>query len=239
MDMPNRTKEICLAAWMLQPKQANIRLGERGIFGQNEVHPHRNRTGIKKQWSFIAIVLGIAACSFLSYALMDRRYDAASANGQNPLPFPTRFTPSLRPDTAYVPAGTRINIRLKETIRTEEAIAGDRFTAVLYGPLIVGAQFLAPSRSKIMGQLTHARGPGTLGGPAQLAMVLQSLLVNGKGYNLATDPVALARAGRRQPIQRDQEAFGPEAQFTFMLSQPLELPVIRTMGPMAIGGSEP
>jgi hypothetical protein len=185
----------------------------------------------------MAIAFGIAAGCYLSYAFMDQRQAGASANSENPLPYPGSATPPLQPDTAYVSAGTRIHVRLDETISAEKAIAGERFTAVLYGPLIVGSQFLAPSRSKIIGRLAQATEPAVVDGHPQLAMVLQSLLVNGKEYDLQTEPLALTRTGRCQAIQREQETLGPNAQFT--LSQTLELPVIRKMGPMQLEGRGP
>jgi len=226
-------KEMYVATWMLQTKQVDIQHSGRGISGQNEVPFHR--AGMAKRWKPIAIGFGIATFSFFSYALVDQQYDGASANTRRGTPqsFPHRFTPPLRLDTVHIPAGTRINIRLEEDIRTrpEKDISGDGFTAVLYGPLIVGTNFLAPSRSKIIGQLTQATGHDGAEAHGQLRMVLRKLLVNGKEYDIATDPVFLDLGIQGSPI-----VYGPESQFTFTLSDPLELPVIRSMGGVK-GGS--
>jgi len=164
--------------------------------------------------------------SLLSYALVDRRYDAASAGNPkgSPPSLSSRLNHPPRSDTAHVPAGTSIHIRLKEAIRTEGEVPEERFTAVLYGPLIVGNRFLAPSRSKIIGQLTEGRGPN---GAEGHALVLRKLLVNGREYDLITEPVTLVSTGRGLPITGNIHTL--ETQFTFRLSSPLELPVIRML----------
>ena len=197
-----------------------------------------------KPWKLIVIGMGIVAVAFFSRALVGQQGNGVSANDQNvdPQSLSSKFVLPLRPETAIVPAGTRIDIRLQETISTEKNLPGDHFTASLRGPLIADVKFLAPSRCT---------------GSAKLTMVLRKLVVAGKEYDLETKPltlavhstkkeeaVVIARSAAAETIgaitgitARDTDAvIGPESRFTFTLSGPLELPVIRMMGNTATGG---
>ena len=212
-----------------------------------------------KPWKLIVIGMGIVAVAFFSRALVGQQGNGVSANDQNvdPQSLSSKFVLPLRPETAIVPAGTRIDIRLQETISTEKNLPGDHFTASLRGPLIADVKFLAPSRCKIIGQLINVEEPGQVKGSAKLTMVLRKLVVAGKEYDLETKPltlavhstkkeeaVVIARSAAAETIgaitgitARDTDAvIGPESRFTFTLSGPLELPVIRMMGNTETGG---
>lgn len=212
----------------------------------------------------ITMGCGIAAIAFLSCAWVGRQIGGISSNARaaDQQSFPPQFTLQRGSETALVPAGTRINIRLKEPTGPEKHSAGDRFTASLYGPLIVGSKFLAPSRCKIIGQWTQMDEAGRSIGGARWTLVLRKLIVNGKEYDLDTEPLELAAVtsnekevaviaasaasgavnrvdvggalttGHMTATKRVPEADKPEARLTFNLSSPLELPVIRTMGRM-------
>ena len=212
-----------------------------------------------KPWKPIAIGVGIVVVAF-SLALVGQQSNGVMANDRNadPQSLPSKLTLPLRPETAILPAGTRIDIRLQETISTEYNSPGDHFTASLRGPLIADVKLLAPSRCEIIGQLIDVEEPGQVKGSAKLTMVLRKLVVDGKEYDLATEPLTLAAhstkkeeaaviAGSRATEEtigaitgitaRDKDAvIGPESRFTFTLSGPLELPVIRMMGNTETGG---
>ena len=207
-----------------------------------------------KPWKLIAIGVGIVGVAFFSRALVGQQSNGFSANDRNadPQSLPSQITLPLRPETAILPAGTRIDIRLQETISTEKTLPGDHFTASLRGPLIADVKYLAPSRCKIIGQLINVEEPGQVKGSAKLTMVLRKLVVAGKEYDLETEPITLAAHGTKKEeaaviagsrateetigaitgINDTEKAtvIGTESQFTFTLSGPLEMLVIRTMG---------
>jgi len=162
-------------------------------------------------WKPIVGGSAIAAAAFISFALMNRPSSSVMADSQPPQSW------MLKPETATLPTGTKIYVRLEQAIHSEQNSAGDHFTASLAGTLAIDDKVLAPSRSKVIGQLTDVKESGRVKGFAQLTMVLQTLIVEGKEYNL------LATKGA--PV-----AYGPESWFTFTLSSPLELHVLRKIG---------
>ena len=218
------TQEMDFAAWILQTKP---RCSGRSQLCETAIPPQHTEKAVGKQRKVISLGVCIAAFALLSYGLVVRWSAPADSPGEDPPSSPSRFIQPPRLDTALVPAGTTINIRLNEVTGIERRIPSDRFTAVLYGPLIVGAKLLAPSRSKITGQFTQVNEPG---GFERQEMVLRKLLVNGSEYDLATDPLILVRTCLGPVVTGDLADKNCEAILTFRLSNSLELPVIRTMG---------
>jgi len=203
-----------------------------------------------KHWNSKEIGLGIAAIALLSYALMNRQEAGVSANDRNAdmQPVLSERTLLISPETAIVPAGTRIHIRLKDAISTEKNSSEDHFTASLDGPLIVNRQLFSPSRNEIIGQMTKVEVPDGVEGRTRLTMVLKKLVVNGKEYLLETQPLTFDAQDTRK--KEDTEVIGggsgaesvltakkgvpviyePASRFMFTLSAPVEMPVIRKMG---------
>lgn len=148
-----------------------------------------------KYWKPIAAGSGIAALALLTFALTGRQDSSVSAHAESARAqtksFLSRLSSPLGPETAIVPAGTKIHIRLQDAISTERNASGDRFAASLDGPLIVDGKVLAPSRSEIIGQLTDAKKSGRVKGRARLTMVLRKLVVGNKEYELSTGPLTL------------------------------------------------
>ena len=222
-------------------------------------------TAALKHWNRITNGCGIAAIVFFSCAWLGRQVGGVSANARDadPPTFLAQVPLSRGPETALVPAGTRINIRLEKPSSREKRSAGDRFTASLYGPLIVDGKLLASSRCQVIGQWTQGEESSRVNGGSRSTAVLRKLVVNGNEYDIDTEPLELAEftaqkrvaaeiaggaaAGAviggasvggdsttayRKTIKRITEAHEPEAWWTFTLSSPAELPVIRTMGGM-------
>lgn len=145
-----------------------------------------------------------------------------------------RQSPAANPNRhefVTLPVGTKIIIRIKEAMAIDTYDAGEEFTAVLYGPIINGSNYLAPSRSKIIGLLTKAReeSPGESG----FAIELRTLIINGRDYAIQTELLELT--GPVYGLRNHQGApgmkivFVPEASFKLTLSAPVALPVIRKM----------
>jgi hypothetical protein len=136
----------------------------------------------------VAASVLIAALAALSAALI-RLPDSSAPSGQTSLL--ASLTSALRPEVITVPSGTRLHIRLEEGISTRRNSSGDRFTASLDGPITVDGRTVAPSHSKVVGQLTQVKQSGRIKGRAAMTMVLRKLVVDGKEYDLKTAPVTL------------------------------------------------
>ena len=130
----------------------------------------------------IAAGAGIAALALFSVALTMPRGGGAPAAVR---------TASATQEAVTVPTGTRIHIRLENAVSTKSNSSGDRFSATLDGPLTVDDKVLAPSRSKIVGQLTQVTQSGRIKGRARMTMVLRKMVVDNKEYDLSTRPLTL------------------------------------------------
>ncbi len=63
------------------------------------------------------------------------------------------FIQPLRAQPDSVPAGTRIEVRLRTTVKTETAAAGDTITAVLLKPIRSGGRVAVPEGSELTGRI--------------------------------------------------------------------------------------
>lgn len=155
-----------------------------------------------KHWKPIAAGCGIAALALLCFALTGRQDSSVSANDRGSASeqksFLSRLYAPLRPETAVLPVGTRIPIRLEDAISTERNSSGERFAASLDGPLMLDGKILAPARSKVLGQLTNVTRSGRVKGRARLTMVLRKLVVGNKEYELNTAPLTLVAPGTKK-----------------------------------------
>jgi len=128
-----------------------------------------------------------------------------------------------QPAVARVPAGTRLRIRLLDTLDPRVDTAGDRFSGLLDMELQLDGTAVVPSQSRVYGRIVEIRS-GPAGGLSleltelQLAGVLQSL-VTGTQQLAATgsdSPAAPAPATERIPAGTLLE---------FRLLQPFEVPL--------------
>ena len=88
-----------------------------------------------------------------------------------------------------VPADTKIPIRLEQAISTERNSPGDSFTASLDAPLMVDGKVVAPSHSRVEGQIIQVKESGRVEGRASMTLVLRKLVVDNKEYDLDTLPI--------------------------------------------------
>jgi hypothetical protein len=96
---------------------------------------------------------------------------AAPAN--NPPP------PPPQPVTYTIPAGTRVTVRLGQTIASNTAHEGDSFDATVTSPIIVKGKTLVPTGSTATGTVVSANSRGKFKGAASLELRLTSLRING------------------------------------------------------------
>ena len=92
-----------------------------------------------------------------------------------------------------VPAGTRLLVRMVDTIDANRSRAGTLFTARLQGNLAVGDLILAPTGSTVHGRITQAQGAGRLG-RAQLQLELTDILVNNTPFPIISSDYSVQGA---------------------------------------------
>ncbi len=104
--------------------------------------------------------------------------------------------------TIYVPAGTRILIRMIDSIDSSKQKAGYRFTASLETNLSVNNVLVAPRGSRVYGLLTSAESAGRMSGSSELALELTDIVINGESYPLLTSTYEVKGQGEGKKTGR-------------------------------------
>ena len=85
-----------------------------------------------------------------------------------------------------VPAGTRILIRMVDSIDTTKQTKGYRFTATLETNLQAEDTVVAPRGTTLYGRLAEASSAGRMSGSSELTLELTDIVINGTAYPLLT-----------------------------------------------------
>ncbi len=85
-----------------------------------------------------------------------------------------------------VPAGTRILIRMVDSIDTTKQTKGYRFTATLETNLQAEDTVVAPRGTTLYGRLVEASSAGRMSGSSELTLELTDIVINGTAYPLLT-----------------------------------------------------
>lgn len=85
-----------------------------------------------------------------------------------------------------VPAGTRILIRMVDSIDSTKQQTGYRFSATLETNLQAEDMVVAPRGSILYGRLAQASSAGRMSGSSELTLELTDIVINGTAYPLLT-----------------------------------------------------
>lgn len=85
-----------------------------------------------------------------------------------------------------VPAGTRILVRMNETVDSSRSRAGSIFTATLQTNLTVGNDVVAPAGTRVHGRVANASGGGRVAGRSDLQLELTDIIINGTAFPILT-----------------------------------------------------
>jgi hypothetical protein len=94
-----------------------------------------------------------------------------------------------------VPAGTRVLIRMIDSVDSSKQTTGYRFTASLETNLQVGNTVVAPRGTIIYGRLASASSAGRMSGSSQLTLELTDIVINGTAYPLLTSTYEVKGSG--------------------------------------------
>ncbi|MHB1937691.1 MAG: BON domain-containing protein [Acidobacteriaceae bacterium] len=95
-----------------------------------------------------------------------------------------------------VPAGTRVRVRLGQTLSTRDSRTGDPFSGTLVSPVRVNGQTVIPAGARARGVVIEAKALGRFEGQAVLAIRLDSLRSGGYSYQVRTSTVERAERGK-------------------------------------------
>jgi len=100
-----------------------------------------------------------------------------------------------KPQRITVPAGTRVLIRMVDSIDSSKQKTGYRFTANLETNLQAEDKVIAPRGTTIYGVLASASSAGKMTGSSQLTLELTDIVINGTSYPLMTSTYEIKGKG--------------------------------------------
>lgn len=113
---------------------------------------------------------------------------------------PARPTASNAANTAFtIPTGSKVSIRMIDSINSETNKLGDTFVAVLDEAIYRGGVEVIPRGADVRGRIANINEAGRVAGAAQLGLELTQIVVNGIPYSVTTseyNEVGEARGGQ-------------------------------------------
>ena len=101
-----------------------------------------------------------------------------------------------------VPAGTRILIRMIDSIDSSKQKTGYRFTASLETNLQIDDVVVAPRGTMVYGRLAAAQSSGRMSGSSQLTLELTDIMIKGTAYPLLTSAYEMKGQGEGKKTAR-------------------------------------
>jgi hypothetical protein len=95
-----------------------------------------------------------------------------------------------------LPRGTRLQVRLNQTIDIKHVSSGERFTGTLAQPVMAGDSVAIPAGSLATGEILVAHKRGLFKGRSMMALTLTRLDVNGTPYRIDTANLSRSKKGK-------------------------------------------
>jgi hypothetical protein len=112
---------------------------------------------------------------------------------------PTAAASNFRRGDLVLAPGTTVRVRLAQTIDTKRNRAGDRFSATLDEPLVVGDRVAVPRGTPFEGHVVTSNESGRFKGRAALALRLDSFSLRGVTYDVNTNrPTRVSRGHKKR-----------------------------------------
>jgi len=99
------------------------------------------------------------------------------------------------PNTITVPAGTRIVIRMADSVDTKRHKAGHKFRGQLEGALVVNGVTVAPRGTMLYGVIVDARKSGRAAGKSSLTMEFTDIMIDDQLFPIATEALSAQTGG--------------------------------------------
>src|SRR5215472_1014036 len=103
--------------------------------------------------------------------------------------------PAAPQNRVTVPAGTRVLIRMVDSIDTTKQRVGQRFTASLETNLQVNNRVVAPRGTTVFGRFISASSAGRMSGSSELTLQLTDIVINGTSYPIVTSDYSIRGNG--------------------------------------------
>ncbi len=114
---------------------------------------------------------------------------ASASSSAGTLPETPMAAAAQKAETITVPAGTRVLVRMVDSIDSSKQKAGFRFTATLETNLQAVDVVVARRGTTVYGHLTSASSAGKMSGSSELTLELTDIVINGTAYPLSNQHV--------------------------------------------------
>jgi hypothetical protein len=91
---------------------------------------------------------------------------------------------------ATVPSGTRVRVRMGQTISSEKARSGEAWDGTLAEDLVVGGKVIAKRGAAVSGKVVTAKASGRLSDPGLLQLQLRSIHANGQQISVLSNTIS-------------------------------------------------
>lgn len=125
----------------------------------------------------ISLLLAFAACALVAAASSKKPTPARAPAGNPPAQTSSRTS-------VQVPAGTRLVVRMIDSVNSKTNRVGDSFSGSLEEPLQVRGTVVAPKGTRVYGKLEEVKSAGKIKGQSELRLALTGIEING-----ATRPI--------------------------------------------------
>jgi hypothetical protein len=101
----------------------------------------------------------------------------------------------LEPSPVAVPTGTRLVIRMVDSVDTSRHGVGHKFRGQLEGALVVDGVTVVPRGAFLYGTITSAKQAGRVAGNSEMTMEFTEIMVDDQLYPIATDSLSAQTGG--------------------------------------------
>jgi hypothetical protein len=146
--------------------------------------------------SVLFLCAGLAGCSNKTAAPSPSSSGGSPPSSSVASAAPVAPEPVQQPQPPVLPRGTRLEVRLNQTINIKHVQAGDHFSGTLAQPVVDGNTVLVPAGSNADGEILVAHRRGKFKGRSIMALTLTRLDVNGTEYRVDTNNLARTKKGK-------------------------------------------
>ena len=104
-------------------------------------------------------------------------------------PPPPPPPPATAGPAVQIPAGTMINVRIIDAINVDLSKPGQTYRASVDDPLMMGGNVVIPRGADVTLQAAAVKQAGRLKGSDEISLKINSITVNGKRFDVVTEPV--------------------------------------------------
>ena len=139
-------------------------------------------------------LLTSVGCGALAPGALTERFAGGDAAGTSSKPSPTSLAAA---PPAYIGAGSRVSIRLAQSLSTDRNRSGDHFEGTLDSPIELNGKVVIPRGAAVTGFVNESKPSGRFKGHAVLSLSLRTIEIAGKQVPIKTAMVGRASKGHR------------------------------------------